>query len=126
MIKTKRYIAIDLQKRKQAGLSLNEWILLEQIQFLSIKTGWCFAKRSVLADTIDITVRGLRDMISRLENSEYLIKSQENDLQVTDKWLDLISNNQEEVSSPSENQERKSVPPKEEVSSPLLYMKRER
>jgi len=132
--KLKRYITLDMQVMKNCGLSYTEWIFLDNIHFLSNNdTGYCFAKRTVLAEYVDMTTRGLRKLIDRLIDAGYLFEHPETKhLKTTESWLkiqEVQKSTDAELSSPSDPEpsssgNANSVPIKPELSSPAT-IKRE-
>lgn len=52
--------------RKQFGLSASECLLLDVIDTLSRRTGWCFASRAYLAGLLGVSTRSVQRMIARL------------------------------------------------------------
>ncbi len=85
----KRYYTIDISAMGDAGLSASEWMILENIHFLSTDTGWCEKTRKELADHHDLSVTHFRKKIDKLTSKKWLKKSISNHLKTTKIWLDL-------------------------------------
>lgn len=128
----KRYYAIDTEALKYSGLSLLEWTILENIQFLEHEKGWCYASKVSLAEHHNITERGFYKCRKNLVGNGWLKANAKNHLKVTKKWLDLISKKHHEQSSDHEQSSVNKVPMNHEQSSdetmnkvPTLPIKRE-
>lgn len=93
----KRFVAIDLKLMKENELSFIKWVLLENIHFLSNNSqNSCYASKESLGKHLGITRRQVFTIIEGLVKSGYLIKVGKNNLQVTDKWLNLASTDAKE------------------------------
>ena len=60
------YGRVFFDLRKRFGLSVSEALLLDVVDTLSRRTGWCYASRAYLADMLGVSVRSVRRMLSRL------------------------------------------------------------
>lgn len=122
--------------RKTLNISANEYILLDLIYTLSRNTGWCFARREVLADNVGITKRGVQAMISRLMEIGLIEKAENLMIRTSKKWEDTYlldpekdygnglktvnkkqTKSSAEPSESSKNRGEKSSPPHEKSSS---------
>jgi hypothetical protein len=100
----KRYISIDLQAMKENNLSLEEWVLLENIQFLSNNEYHaCFASKKTLAEHLCVAERHLFRMISKLVESGFLSKNSFGHLVATAKWLRVSGTTYDKMSYPMQN-----------------------
>jgi len=120
-IKIKKSISLNLEICISHDISYPEWILCEQIQFLSVRKGYCYAKRETLADALKMTTRGLQKMIARLVDRGLLERHGKNNLIVTEKWLEfqeIPENKHEQSSDKDSSKHEQSSPPKHEQSSP--------
>ena len=117
-IRIKKSISLDLEVLQYNDLSFAEWVLLEQINFLSKGKGYCYARRETIAEALKITVRGLQKMLKRLIEKELVARVGRDGLKVTSKWFKLqeIGDNKHEQSSPLNTNK---VHHKHEQSSPL-------
>lgn len=61
-----RYVRIDFDVRRRLNLTLTEYALLGMVEVLSRKTGWCFASRGYLAETLGISDRSVRRALAQL------------------------------------------------------------
>jgi len=116
-IRIKKHITLNLELCTSYDISYPEWILCEQIQFLSVRKGYCYAKRKTLAEALKISVRGLQKMIDRLIEKGLLKRHENAALTVTEKWLNSqeIKDSSHEQSSPLA---RTKFTPRHEQSSP--------
>jgi len=88
----KRYIAIDILACKQNNLSINEWILLENIHFLSNNEyRACFASKETLRKYLNISNGQIYKIISNLVKLGYITKTELGHLRVTQKWIGIVS-----------------------------------
>lgn len=115
-IRIKKSVTLDLEVLQYNDLSFAEWVLLEQIHFLSKNKGFCYAKRETIAEALKITVRGLQKMLKRLIEKGLVEREGKIGLKVTNKWFKLQELSEHEQSSPSDTNK---VHPKHEQSSPL-------
>ena len=98
----KRYISIDMQVMLENEISMHDWALLENIQFMSRnKYHACYAKRTTLAKGLGICTKTLQRMINKLVKNEFIIIDELKNLSVTDKWENL-SVHQVDKMSPKE------------------------
>ena len=89
----KRYIAIDMIAIKENGLTIEEWILLENIYFLSNNdTGYCFASKEKLREYIGVSNGKIYSIINSLIDRKFIIKNVEfNGIKTTEKWHKISS-----------------------------------
>ncbi len=89
----KRYIAVDMVAIKEHGLTVNEWILLENIHFESNnEEGYCFSSKEKLRGYIGVSHGKIYRMIERLLENKWLKKSRHsNGLKCTEKWIEINS-----------------------------------
>ncbi len=114
-LRIKKHISLNLEVCMSHDISYPEWILCEQIQFLSVQRGYCYAKRKTLADALKMSVRGLQKMIDRLSEKGLIFKHENMTLKVTEKWLEF-----QEI---REEKEVKKDTPSHEQSSPQARTK---
>lgn len=95
----KRYISMDMQALHHYGLSLSDWVLLENIHFLSNNEfNSCYQSKKKLAEHIGISERSVTSKIRNLEEKNLLKKLSNGYLRVTEKWIAIISlNNQNDT-----------------------------
>jgi len=90
----KRYIAIDLEVMKQHNLTMLEWALCENIQFLSNnEKNTCNCSKKSLAEHLGVSERHLFRMINSLVEKNLLKKMPKNGLRITPKWIEILSEN---------------------------------
>lgn len=90
----KRYIAIDLEALKQHNLTMLEWALCENIQFLSNnEKNTCYSSKKSLAKHLGISDRHLLRMIEALVEKKLLKKTAKNGLKITKQWMEILSSN---------------------------------
>jgi predicted transcriptional regulator len=89
------YTNIQHEFRKLNDLSLTEYVLCDMIYHLHVKPtskipGWCYAKRTTLADEIGISRSGIHKIIVRLVQRNFLIKDDETKyLKTTQNWQEV-------------------------------------
>ena len=83
-----RYGRVFFDARKRLELSTKECLLLDVIETLSRRTGWCYASRAYLAGVLGVSKRTLQRMLRRLLDRELLETRSEGsrELRVTDQW----------------------------------------
>ncbi len=83
-----RYGRVFFDVRKHLDLSVEECLLLDVIETLSRRTGWCYASRGYLADLLGVSKRSLQRMLRRLMDRELLEsrKRRSRQLRVTVRW----------------------------------------
>lgn len=117
----KKHVSLDIEICITHDISYPEWILLAQIEFLSARHGYCYAKRKTLAEALMITERGLRKMIHRMQDKQLLEVLANNNLRVTEKWMEMQQTKGEQSSGTEEEQSSgrngNKVPVEEEQSS---------
>ena len=88
----KRYIQIDVEEMRKHDLSVNEWILLENIFFQSNnELNSCFTSKTKLAKYLEVSDRQIYKIIDKLIDKKWLKKLSNGYLKVTNKWLDIQS-----------------------------------
>ena len=88
--KMKRYYTIDMDAIKYSGLSIMEWMILENIHFLSAEEGWCYATKKSLCDHHDISRQMYYKYTSKLIDEGWLKQNKKSHLKTTKKYLDLM------------------------------------
>ncbi len=68
-----RYGRVLFVLREQFGISAIECLLLDVIDTLSRRTGYCYASRRYLAALLGISIRSLQRMIRRVEAAGLLV-----------------------------------------------------
>jgi len=100
----KRYIAIDLVTAKELEISLNEWVLLENILFMSKNSsGYCFASKKTLAEILQVSQRTIFILLEKLVLKNYLFRSNSGRLKVTEKWINVSNGNTAKIAYPMQN-----------------------
>ena len=61
-----RYGRVYFDLRKRFDLTVEECLLLDVLETLSRRTGWCYASRAYLAEAFGISKRSLQRMLARL------------------------------------------------------------
>ena len=90
------YTTILHDKRKELGISIQEYVLADMVYRLSVNPknqfqGWCWASRQFFADEMGISRRTVVTIINNLIEAGLLIRNDESQyLQVTDKWVTKI------------------------------------
>ena len=88
----KQYISIDMTSMKNNKLTIEEWIFLENTHFLSNnKYQACFASKKTIAKYFSVSERKIYKIINTLEKKKFLKKTELKHLQVSDKWINIIS-----------------------------------
>lgn len=104
----KRYYTIDAQAIKENDLSVMEWLILENIQFMEYETGYCYATKKDLADHHDITYRMYRKYISRLVEKGWIKQNKKGDLKTSKKWFEMMNISMNKSSHYDDNSVNKS------------------
>ncbi|NCD11025.1 MAG: hypothetical protein EOL93_00610 [Epsilonproteobacteria bacterium] len=87
----KRYISIDMKAMKENNLSLEEWVLLENIYFLSNNEyRACYASKDSLREYIGVSNGQIYKILKDLEEKGFLVKNSFGHLQVTQKYLNMV------------------------------------
>ena len=105
----KRYFSVDMEVVKKIGITASEMMLLENIFFLSHKTGWCFVSKASLAEHHGITRRGLYKMIGRLTEKGFISVNKKGHLRVTKRFLEAVSMDTDEEKSECEQSSHQGV-----------------
>lgn len=121
----KNHYTIDIKLMLKMGVSPIECMVLENIHFLSISEGWCFASKKKLATHHNITERGLFKIRARLVEQKLLKTNAKGHLKTTKKYSDFMSVDGYEQSSDYEQSsyEQSSDEPMNKV--PTLPIKKE-
>lgn len=85
-----RYGRVFFALRQRFELSVEECLLVDVVQTLSGRTGWCFASRPYLARLFGVSPRTLQRMIARLKAAG-LVRShprERRQLQPTSRWVE--------------------------------------
>lgn len=86
---TKRatFCTVDFKKKRELRLTLNEYVLLDIAFHLSARTGWCYASKDYLADTLDISRQSVFNLINKLIKNNWIEKdSATKSIRTTEKW----------------------------------------
>lgn len=83
-----RYGRVFFALRRELGLTSNEALLLDMVDTLGRRTGWCFASRKYLAGLLGVSERTLRRLVSGLCEKGLLERSPEDQrlLRVGQRW----------------------------------------
>ena len=107
----KRYIAIDMTIMKSCRLSLMDWCILENINFLSSDNGWCYATKKSLASHHAITERGYQKRRADLVANGWLKTNSKGHLKTTKKWYEQSSDHEQSSHEQSSDDTMNKVPP---------------
>lgn len=101
-MRIKKHITLNLEICISHDISYPEWILCSQVEFLSVRKGYCYAKKKTLAEALKMSVRGIQKMTDRLIEKGLIEKGENMALMVTEKWLEFqeIKEISHEQSSP--------------------------
>lgn len=94
-----RYTTIIYDVKKELGLSLREYVLLDAIYHLQTKAGWCYSKNEYFANLLEISVREVQKIKSKLVNDNLLLsigKGKDTGFKTLDKWNDMYLGNHEQ------------------------------
>lgn len=83
------YTTILHDKRKELGISTNEYVIADVVYHLS-KNGKCNAKRTYLASIIGVTRPGLFKIINSLVDKDLIKNNDDNSLSSTEKWVNKV------------------------------------
>jgi DNA-binding MarR family transcriptional regulator len=67
-----KYGRVYFVLRRELRLSALECLLLDMLETLSRRTGWCFASRQYLAGLLGVSVRSVQRMLDRLKSRELI------------------------------------------------------
>ena len=95
----KRYYMIDAEALIDSELSAQEWMILENIHFLSTETGWCYASKKLLAKHHGLGERAYQKIRSKLHSSGWLKINTKGHLKTTKKWFNLQANKSSDESN---------------------------
>ena len=90
------YVKIWWRVVKEFNLSPTETLLMVLIDGLSRKTGWCYASKSRLAQTINVSDQTVYSALNKLHSKELLeyggkyISYKTSLIKPTEKWSNLI------------------------------------
>lgn len=72
------YARVYFALRRHYNLTISECLLLDVIEILSRRTGWCFASREYLAGLFGVSPRSIQRMIARLTDENLLERNPAN------------------------------------------------
>lgn len=86
----KRYVSVDLLAMKKYNLTLEKWVLLENIDFVS-KNQYqaCTQSKKKLGEHIGVSERQIFNMITSLEESGFIQKNTLGHVFTTQKWAEI-------------------------------------
>ncbi len=87
----KNNYTIDINLCKKMDISPSEMMVLENVHFLSVATGWCFGKKKKLAEHHGYSIAGFRKLCKNLETKGLLKTNQNGHLKTTKKYSDFVS-----------------------------------
>ena len=70
------YTTILFDVKKDLGLSLREYIFLDAVYHLQVKTGWCYAKSEYFQELLEIGEREVRNVKKQLVEKGLLVMSE--------------------------------------------------
>lgn len=90
--KMKRYLSVDMLLMRTNNLSLEKWVLLENIDFLS-KNEYhaCFASKKTMAYYLGVSDRKIFRLVNELVEEGFVVKNNLFHLKVTQKWVEISS-----------------------------------
>jgi len=97
----KRYYTIDYEAAKNSGVSLMEWVILENISFFQAKYGVCDVSKKELAEFHGITDRMYRKYIQKLSENGFILITNKG-VKCSKKWFRVLSFNEGERNKSSE------------------------
>lgn len=107
----KRYISIDMESMRENNLSLEEWVLLENIYFLSNNEyRACYASKESLREYIGVSNGQIYKILKDLEEKGFLVKNSFGHLQITQKYLNMVCTHSPKIGDTLQNIQ--SNPPK--------------
>ena len=88
------YTTINHNARKMMRLSLLEYCFLDLVYHLQSSPksrfpGWCYAKRKLMADILDVTTRQILRLINDLSEKGFLDQGKTIHLRVTEAWYKM-------------------------------------
>jgi len=84
------FSTILFERKKELGLTLSEYIILDVICNLQESDGWCYSDVDYISEIMDISKQATQTLIKGLKTNEW-IEIEENKKRVTSKWRDVIS-----------------------------------
>lgn len=88
--KAATFCTVDFKKKRESGLTLNEYVLLDITFSLSEENGyygWCTASKDYLADILDISRQSVFKIINKLIKNNWIEKHSETKfIRTTEKW----------------------------------------
>jgi len=88
----KRYITLDMEAMNEHNLNMNEWVLLDNIYFLSNNEYHaCYASKDSLRKYLGISNGKIYQIIDKLILEKFIIKTDLGHLKVTKKWINIIT-----------------------------------
>lgn len=93
------YTTILFDVKKDLGLSLREYIFLDAVYHLQVKTGWCYAKSEYFQELLEIGEREVRNVKRQLVEKGLLVMSEKYnsaEVKTSEKWNDIMSGDAEQ------------------------------
>jgi len=87
----KNHYTIDINLCKKMGIYPSDMMILENVDFLTGDTNWCYASKKNLAAHHGITERGFFKIRLRLVDKNYLKSNSKGHLKVTKRYKDFMS-----------------------------------
>jgi DNA-binding MarR family transcriptional regulator len=125
----KKYTTINHEAQKALGLTLTEYCLADLIYHLGSNPknkldGWCYASRTTLGEMLDISKRGVLNMLEKLEGLGVIEKDPDTkNVRITTFWYETAITTGEKNAPPVNKVHRRgeqSAPPTGEQSAPNL------
>jgi len=98
-----RYTYIDFIALRTLDLSINEYIICDIVHKLQTKAGYCYASNEYFAKCLNLTERGVINIIKKLIDKGILLvvertKGQTKKMIVSDRWQDAVIFSSENIS----------------------------
>ena len=93
------YTTILFDVKKELGLSLREYIFLDSVFHLQVKTGWCYAKSEYFQDLVEVGEREMRKIKVELVQKGLLVASEKYnsaEVKTSERWNDIMCGDAEQ------------------------------
>lgn len=89
-VESPRYATLFYAVKEALGISWHEYLLLDMVYHLSVKTGYCYKSRRAIASDLDIAHTSVSRMITRLVDKG-LLDLYKSTYRVTDTYINAQS-----------------------------------